>query len=75
MPMSYFDVNVHPAKLEVRFVNEWQVYYIIKSSISNILQDILKVIPNYKSYDINSSYIPNDTTMLPFSQKSFTKFG
>lgn len=73
MPMSYFDVNVHPAKLEVRFVNEWQVYYIIKSSISNILQDILKVIPNYKSYDINSSYIPNNTTTLPFSQKSFTK--
>ena len=70
MPMSVFDVNVHPAKLEVRFVNEWQVYHVIKSSIANVLQDILNVIPGYNQYGKSRPYIENQTSELPFSKGS-----
>ena len=61
MPPDLFDVNVHPAKLEVRFVNEWQIYHVIKTSITTVLQDILKVIPDYKTYQHFPEYTPNHT--------------
>ena len=72
MPIDNYDVNVHPAKLEVRFINEWQVYHIIKSSITNVLQNILNVIPDYKSNGITEPYIPIYTSELPFSGKSYS---
>jgi DNA mismatch repair protein MutL len=64
MPPDLFDVNVHPAKLEVRFVNEWQIYHVIKTSITTVLQDILKVIPDYKTYQHFPEYTPNQTGSL-----------
>ena len=64
MPPDLFDVNVHPAKLEVRFVNEWQIYHVIKTSITTVLQDILKVIPDYKTYQHFPEYTPNETGSL-----------
>ncbi len=64
MPPDLFDVNVHPAKLEVRFVNEWQIYHVIKTSITTVLQDILKVIPDYKTYQHFPEYTPNETVSL-----------
>ena len=64
MPPDLFDVNVHPAKLEVRFINEWQIYHVIKTSITTILQDILKVIPDYKTYQHFQEYSPNETSVL-----------
>ena len=50
MPYANYDVNVHPSKLEVKFINEWQIYHVIKTSITSVLQDTLKVIPDYNSY-------------------------
>ena len=73
MPMTAFDVNVHPAKLEVRFVNEWQVYHVVKSSITNVLQDILKVIPEFKHYDTYPTYMPNHTATLPLTGHSYSE--
>ena len=64
MPPDLFDVNVHPAKLEVRFVNEWQIYHVIKTSITMVLQDILKVIPDYNTYQHFPEYTPNETGSL-----------
>jgi len=64
MPPDLFDVNVHPAKLEVRFVNEWQIYHVIKTSITTVLQNILKVIPDYKTYQHFPEYTPNQTGSL-----------
>ena len=56
LPYEEFDVNVHPSKLEVRFNNEWQIYHIVKSSILQSLNSILKTIPKYNiSYTGRSS--------------------
>ena len=63
MPNELVDVNVHPAKYEVRFSNEWQLYHLIKSSFSESLKDVLNVIPSvYKDINfsnINSTGIPS----------------
>ena len=47
MPSELVDVNVHPAKYEVRFSNEWQLYHLIKSSFANALKDVLNVIQQH----------------------------
>ena len=73
MPTKEFDINVHPAKLEVRFVNEWQVYHALKASITTVLQDTLTVIPDYKPYDKNFPYIQNGTSHLPFPANSYSE--
>ena len=55
IPTELFDVNVHPAKLEVKFIHEWKIYHALKESITNSLKNILKVIPEFK----NSYNFPN----------------
>ena len=69
VPLDSVDINVHPAKLEVRFQNEWHIYHVIKSSISYALRDILKVIPEYDPSLIyyNKQSDSRDESQLPFS--------
>ena len=69
VPLDSVDINVHPAKLEVRFQNEWHIYHVIKSSISDALKDILKVIPEYDPSLIyyNKKRDSRDESQLPFS--------
>ena len=72
MPKTSYDVNVHPGKLEVRFANDWQVFHVIKSSITDALQNILTVIPDFRLYDTQSSSILNHTSNLPFTAQSIS---
>jgi len=72
VPLDTVDINVHPAKLEVRFQNEWHIYHVIKSAISNALEDILKVIPEYDPSLIyyNKPKESDEVSQLPFTPTS-----
>jgi len=70
MPNELVDVNVHPAKHEVRFSNEWQLYHLIKSSFSESLKDILSVIPSmYRNMDQVNNVTYEQNSILPFSNR------
>ena len=54
MPFDQVDVNVHPMKTEVRFKDEWRVYHVLKSGVSNALTEILNTIPNFQRINPDS---------------------
>ena len=67
MPSELIDVNVHPAKTEVRLSNEWQLYHLIKSSFSESLKDVLSVIPSLsKNSEFSSNTIYKESMTIPF---------
>ena len=80
MPNELLDVNVHPAKYEVRFSNEWQLYHLIKSSFSESLKDVMSVIPSMYNKDVKpkDNIVYAENRVLPFppsissSPSSFT---
>ncbi len=48
IPPDQIDVNVHPMKIEVRFKDEWRVYHVLKSGITDSLSDVLETIPYFE---------------------------
>ncbi len=51
MPLDGVDVNVHPAKTEVRFKDEWRVYHVVKTAVTEAIRDIPGMMPDYASAD------------------------
>ena len=43
---SLFDINVHPTKIEVRFIQKWNIINFINTSIKKVLKQTLKVLPD-----------------------------
>ena len=55
LPYEQVDVNVHPMKTEVRFNDEWRVYHVLKSGVSEALSEILNTIPNLSKINSESN--------------------
>lgn len=55
MPLDQVDVNVHPIKIEVRFRDEWRIYHLLKSAVSEAIVDILQTIPGLSSLEGKTS--------------------
>ena len=73
MPPSYYDVNVHPTKMEVRFKEEDKVYSTwynaIKSSLLNS-----EFLGNKENENDNKEYIKNEYNFVTNNYKSLKKF-
>ena len=63
IPADQLDVNVHPMKIEVKFIDEWRIYNVVKSAVRDSLSSILSTIPSFQYdksfYDSNKTFVPN----------------
>lgn len=61
VPHEQVDINVHPMKIEVRFKDEWRIYHVLKSAVSQALESILSTIPDFEKPFYGSSFSFNAT--------------
>lgn len=68
MPANFYDINVHPTKMEVRFVDENKIYKIFYHAIKNAM--LTKEFLGNTQVEKNEEYVSNE---FKFLTNHFTK--
>ena len=70
MPADFYDVNVHPTKMEVRFKDEDKIYKVLYHAIKNTMLKF-EFLGNNENEEHNEEYIQNELDFLTneFSNK------
>lgn len=68
MPANFYDINVHPTKMEVRFVDENKIYKIFYHAIKNAM--LTKEFLGNTQVEKNEEYVANE---FKFLTNHFTK--
>lgn len=75
MPADFYDVNVHPTKMEVRFKDEDKIYKVLYHAIKSTMLKF-EFLGNNENEEHNEEYIQNELDFLTneFSEKTEYSF-
>lgn len=65
MPSHLLDVNVHPQKMEIRFLEEQEVYSFIKDTVSVALSERELIVPYYAKTGVKEETVIKKEDIIP----------